>query len=128
MKQSTIIAIVVVVVVVVIVGIYLGMQNSSSNGAGNTPAADHPVSISNFAFVPNIITVHVGDTVTWKNNDGVTHTVTSDDNSTIDFNSGNLGSGSTFAFTFAQAGDFWYHCNIHSSMAHAIVRVLPAAA
>lgn len=125
MKKSTIIGIVVVVVIIVIAGVYLGMQKSGNGGT--TPVVDNPVSIANFAFAPNIITVHVGDTVTWKNNDGVTHTVTSDANSTVAFNSGSLVSGSTFTFTFSSAGDYWYHCNIHSSMPHAIVRVLPSA-
>ena len=86
MKKSTIIGIV-VVVVIIIAGVYLATQNNKNE---NTPAGDNPVTISNFAFSPNIITVHVGDTVTWKNNDGATHTVTSDSNSTEVFNSGNM--------------------------------------
>jgi plastocyanin len=122
MKMSMIIGIVVVVVIVIIAGVYLATQNKPKD---NTPVGDNPVIISGFAFSPNIITVHVGDTVTWKNNDGVTHTVTSDSNSTVAFNSGNMNDGATFTFTFTTAGDYWYHCTIHPSMAHAIVRVIP---
>ena len=121
MKKSTIIGIV-VVVVIIIAGVYLATQNNKNE---NTPAGDNPVTISNFAFSPNIITVHVGDTVTWKNNDGATHTVTSDSNSTEVFNSGNMNQGATFTFTFTSAGDYGYHCTIHSSMSPAIVRVVP---
>jgi plastocyanin len=125
MKKSTIIGLVIVVVVIVIAGAYAATQ--MGNNSGDTPVGDNPVTIASFAFSPNMIIVHVNDTVTWKNNDGVSHTVTSDSNSTASFNSGTLGSGSTFAFKFTQAGDFWYLCTIHPSMAHAMVRVLPDA-
>jgi plastocyanin len=129
MKRFTIIAIVVVVIVIIIAGVYIGTQNNSSstNNGGTTTANNNPVSISNFAFVPNIVTIHVGDNVTWTNNDGVSHHVVNDDNSTTLFDSGDMGSGSTYVHQFNQAGDFWYHCSIHSSMTHAIVRVLPVA-
>ena len=133
MKRSSIIAIIVVVIIVVIAAVYLGTMNNNTNGGGNTggggnpPVVENPVSISNFAFSPNLITIHVGENVTWKNNDGAAHTVTSDGNSSIAFNSGTLNSGSTYVFKFTQAGDYWYHCTIHSFMAHAVVRVLPSA-
>jgi plastocyanin len=39
-------------------------------------AADEAVSISGFAFHPPSVTVNVGDTVTWTNNDTVAHTAT----------------------------------------------------
>ena len=122
MKKSTIIGIVVVVVIVIIAGAYLAMQKSGNGN--NTPVGDNPVSISNFAFSPTPINVHVGDTVTWKNNDATTHTVTSDTGSAVQFSSGNVGQGSTYAFMFTQAGDFAYHCSIHPSM-HGIVHVVP---
>lgn len=125
MKQSVIIGIVVVVAIVIIAGVLLGMQNSGNND--NAPSGDNPVRIADFAYSPAVIVVHINDTVTWRNNDGVVHTVTSDSNSTIAFDSGNMGPGSTYAFTFTQAGDFWYLCTPHPSMAHAMVRVLPAA-
>ena len=122
MKRTTIVAIIVIAIVVIVAGVYLGMQKGSSGG-GTTPAADNPVSISNFAFAPNIITVHVGDNVTWTNNDGTPHTVTSDPNSTVTFESGHINSGSTFVLRFDQVGTFYYHCSIHTSM-HGAVRVL----
>jgi plastocyanin len=129
MKRSSIVGIVVVVIVVVIAGVYLGTQKSGSNnnngGGGNTPSNDNPVSIANFAFVPNIITVHVGDNVTWTNNDGSSHHVVNDGNSSAVFDSGVMGQGATYVHQFNQVGDFWYHCSIHSSMTHAIVRVVP---
>ena len=62
-----------------------------------------PVSIMNFAFSPADVTINVGDTVTWTNNDGFTHTTTSN---TAVWDSGNLAAGQTFSFTFTTAGSF----------------------
>ena len=82
--------------------------------ARDAQAANASVSIANFAFAPASVSVNVGDTVTWTNNDaGVPHTATADGGA---FNSGTLSSGGTFAFTFTAPGTFAYHCNIHSSM------------
>ena len=87
---------------------------TTSAGGGGANA----VSIANFAFSPASITVKVGDSVTWTNNDSTTHTVTADDNS---FSSGDLAPGATFSFTFSKAGTFAYHCSIHPSMTGTVV-------
>ncbi|HEX8927616.1 MAG TPA: plastocyanin/azurin family copper-binding protein, partial [Actinomycetota bacterium] len=72
----------------------------------------------NFAFDPKQITAKAGETVTWKNDDSATHTVTADDGS---FDSGNLASDKAFSQTFDQTGAFKYHCAIHSSMIATVV-------
>jgi hypothetical protein len=72
-----------------------------------------PVSIVNFAFVPEDVTINVGDTVMWTNNDPFAHTTTSDSGV---WDSGSLSSGATFSFTFTTAGSFPYHCTIHPTM------------
>jgi plastocyanin len=71
------------------------------------------VSIANFSFTPAKLSISVGTTVIWTNNDTVTHTVTADQGT---FDSNNLSPGSTFSFTFSQAGSYPYHCKIHPSM------------
>jgi plastocyanin len=76
------------------------------------------VTIQGDAFSPSNLTVKVGDTVTWINNDNHDHTVTSD---TGAFNSGNIANGSTFSFTFNTVGTYSYHCSIHTSMTGTIV-------
>jgi plastocyanin len=81
---------------------------------GTGLAADQAVAIGGFAYSPASITVSVGDTITWTNNDPQTHTATADDAS---WNSGNIaGGGGTKSVTFTTAGTFPYHCAIHSSM------------
>ena len=81
-------------------------------------ATGSAVSIANFSFQPPTMTIAVGTTVTWTNNDSTGHTVTADDGS---FKSGTLAPGATFSQTFAAAGTFAYHCSIHSSMKAAVI-------
>jgi plastocyanin len=70
------------------------------------------------AYVPNPITVAAGRAVTWMNNDSTAHTVTSN---TGVFNSGTLGPGQSFSFTFQNAGTFQYHCSFHAGMVGSVV-------
>ncbi len=68
------------------------------------------VQVVDFTFHADSITIAVGDTVTWSNNSGITHTSTSD---TGVWDSGDMATGSSFSFTFTSAGTFPYHCQIH---------------
>jgi plastocyanin len=83
-----------------------------------TPQASNEVSIKGMAFNPATLTVPVNTTVKWTNNDGITHTVTSDTNL---FDSGNLASGNSFTFKFTSAGTYSYHCSIHPDMTATII-------
>ena len=89
----------------------------SASGSENSAAAPEVV-IKGFAYTPATLTVKVGTTVKWTNNDSVAHTVTSD---TGLFDSGELASGDSYSFTFSQAGTFAYHCAMHPSMVASIV-------
>ena len=85
-------------------------------GTSGTPVADtNQVSIVNFAFSPSSLSIKVGTTVTWTNNASMAHTATSSSGPTA-FDSGSLGSGQTFSFTFSSAGTWNYRCSFHSSM------------
>lgn len=90
---------------------------SGSSGTGSTGGASTAVSIANFAFDPASVTVKVGDTVTWTNNDSTTHTITGDG----DLNSGDVAPGSTYSKTFDKAGTYSYHCSIHKTMTGTVV-------
>jgi plastocyanin len=89
--------------------------------APKTPAAatvapvSSAVSITNAGFQPNAMSVKVGATVTWTNNDSAAHTVTSDTAGVFD--SGPINQGATFKFTFSQAGTFTYHSTSDSGWA-----------
>jgi plastocyanin len=81
-------------------------------------AADQAVSISGFAFHPSSVTVNVGDTVTWTNNDSVAHTATDDD---MSWDTGTLSQGGSGSITFNSAGTFPYHCSVHPTMHGTVV-------
>lgn len=64
-------------------------------------------------YVPRDLDVLTGTTVTWRNTDRGTHTVTEDDDA---FDSGHIRSGGTFSVTFPKSGTFQFHCTIHRFM------------
>lgn len=74
------------------------------------PAEQHHNHIEDFAFVPEEMTVNVGDAIEWDNHDGAPHTATSFDGV---WDSGNLDQGESFIFTIEQTGIFEYECSIH---------------
>ncbi len=76
--------------------------------ANGTPAASGTnISINNAKYRPKNLTVKVGTTLTWTNNDSVPQSVTSDTPGVFD--SGLLQPGKTWTYTFSQAGTFPYH-------------------
>jgi len=90
--------------------------NSTNNSQGGQNGAATSVSIKNFAFNPPTATIAKGGTVTWTNDDQVTHTVTGSG-----FGSGQLSPGQSYSFTFNEAGTFTYHCSIHTSMTGSVI-------
>lgn len=84
------------------------------------PAATMAVAIQNTAF-PAQISVKPGTTVTWTNKDSFPHTVTADTGQPEMFDSKPIDPNGTFSFTFAKAGTYAYHCNIHASMHGTVV-------
>ncbi len=85
-------------------------EPASTTGA----AAAAAISIEDFRFQPPDLTVPVGATVTWTNDEaGIAHTTTADDGT---WNSGSLQPGDAFEMTFDQPGTYSYFCSIHPSM------------
>jgi plastocyanin len=80
--------------------------------------AETRASIDNFSFKPDTITVPVGTTVVWENNDDIPHTVVSLD---ATFHSQALDTEDKFSFTFAKAGMFEYFCSLHPQMTGKVV-------
>ncbi len=97
-------------------------RKDSSNpygGSSSNPPGPNTVTMVNIAFSPSSLTVTRGTTVTWKNNDGVAHTSTSD---TGVWETGNIASGGSKTTTFNTAGTYKYHCTIHGfSMSGTII-------
>ena len=76
-------------------------------------AAGQKVSIENFTFIPQVITIVPGESVTWSNNDGSPHAVAFKDSAA---GSDTLFPGKTFSRTFDRAGSYEYFCSIHTYM------------
>ncbi len=80
--------------------------SASASGTELTPA------IKDKEFLN--LEVAAGSEVTVRNEDGVSHTFTADDDS---FDAGTIAGGETGTFTApAEPGDYPIHCNIHSTM------------
>jgi amicyanin len=88
-----------------------------------TRAATHEVTIADFAFAPQELTITAGDTVTWTNTDPLIHTATSTGGA---FDSGDIDTGESFSLTFTTPGTYDYLCTPHPIMTGRIV-VLAAA-
>ncbi len=91
-----------------------------SAGTGPTPSATvtdkNTIVIQNYKFTPAEITIQKGETITWINMDSIAHTATS-----VSFDSGMLGYGQSFKYTFNTAGTFDYHCTPHPYMTGKII-------
>lgn len=99
--------------------------------ATTAPLPEGPRLASSIAsFTLEDLTVSVGTTVTWTNQDRATHTATSGTPRSRSgvWDSGNLGLGGQFSFTFTEAGTFQYFCRIHNSMTGTVTVTEPGAA
>ena len=76
------------------------------------------VTIDNFSFNPQVISVAAGTTVTWVNHDDVPHTVTATDKR---FKSKALDTNDKYSYTFEKAGVYEYYCSVHPRMTGKVV-------
>jgi plastocyanin len=106
-------------VLAVAVAFTLGIRPDLAAASGDKAGSGAAIKIDNFSFGPAAVTVPVGTTVTWTNNDDVPHVVTSDDNKM--FKSKALDTDDHFSFTFTKSGTYNYYCAIHPKMVAKIV-------
>ncbi len=102
-------------------GLVLILQSSgtaSQNPTGAGPSANAQVIMKGIRFQPAELTVHPGETVEFRNEDIVAHTVTADDGS---FDSGLIQPGSSWKMTVQKAGTVAYHCTPHPNMKATLV-------
>lgn len=81
--------------------------------AGPTAPAEISVRMAGSRFEPSTLTVGVGETVQWFNDDALPHTVSADDRA---WDSGNLAPGQRFERRFEEPGLYPYVCRYHSGM------------
>ena len=75
-------------------------------------------------FIPSPVTIDIGATVTWENNDTAAHTSTA--GSAVDgpsgvFDSSLIMAGSSFSHTFDSAGTYDYFCMVHPWMSGTVI-------
>ncbi len=91
----------------------------TTESGGSTPAPSgeasksEKVSIVEFTYQPDPVTVQVGGKVIWQNEDAAPHTATADDGS---FDTGTIEQGKIGSETFKEAGTYPYFCEIHPDM------------
>ena len=90
----------------------------TTNAGNNKNSSPNTVVLYNMAFGPLTLTISKGTTITWQNNDGISHTATSDAGT---WDSGNIPPGGSKSVTFDTAGTFPYHCIVHPMMTATIV-------
>jgi plastocyanin len=84
-------------------------------GAAKSGVVD--VSMKNIKFVPEHITVKLGQKIHWTNDDDVVHNVTDQAKS---FASDNIDGGGTFDYKPTKAGTINYVCTIHPGQSGSI--------
>jgi hypothetical protein len=90
---------------------YGGLNRVGIYGGGGPPGY----------YAPPVVTVRVGDTVTWTNCSSVGHTATSNGGL---WDSGTLAPGQSFSFTFPTVGNFPYYCRLHGHTGTVVVTAL----
>lgn len=104
---------------VLAVTVVSGCGSAAKSGTAPTsPAASGTtIVIKNFAFQPSDLTVAPGATVTVRNQDTATHTVTSAGSHDRIFDTGDIAGGATATFKAPSApGSYEYICEIHQFM------------
>jgi Icc protein len=97
--------------------LFMGRSSVTAN-TDQSSTATAEVTIDNFSFKPQTLTVAVGTAVTWTNRDDIPHTVVSDDGV---FKSKARDTDEKFSYTFDKVGTYPYHCSIHPKMTGQIV-------
>ncbi|KKG12621.1 cupredoxin family copper-binding protein [Methanosarcina sp. 2.H.A.1B.4] len=97
-----------------------GVDKGEIAGTGEnvTEAEDDivDVEIRGYKYVPQNLTVKVGQTVRWTNNDTVLHDVVGSG-----IKSEYLQKGEAFTYTFEEEGTYEYICKIHPWMAGEVI-------
>ncbi len=109
--------------VVAVIGFALANHTSSSSSPRSTADVTGKaaaVTVKNYAFAPQSLTVKVGTRVTWTNRDSTAHTATADQGS---LDTGTINTGQSKTIDFPRPGTYTYHCAFHAFMTGTITVV-----
>jgi plastocyanin len=105
--------------VVLVVALLVLVAGPRLSAAAERPSSQAAITIDNFSFGPQSLSVKAGTEVTWVNHDDIPHTVVSED--LITFRSRALDTDESWSFTFTKPGTYTYFCSIHPKMTAKIV-------
>jgi plastocyanin len=111
----------ILVFIIMIIGFQTGCtvdQDNLNNDTNNVAIDSNTVIIQNSIFTPSSLTVKQGTRVIWQNQDGMDHTVTSNNGL---FDSGNIRNKGSFSYKFTDMGTYQYHCRLHPQMQGSII-------
>ena len=101
-------------------GALIAAASAGTCPAQQLAAAPAQITIDNFAFEPETLTVAPGTSVTWVNRDEEPHTVVSADKA-VRYKSQALDTNDKFSFVFDKPGTYRYFCSVHTHMVGTIV-------
>ena len=110
-----------VAVVAVAVALVLSHGSGPSARSGSRATGSEKIVISNFNYSPASVTVKVGTTVIFTDEESVEHTATSNVEGL--FATGTLNMGQSVRLKMNKVGSFSYHCSFHAFM-HGTIRVV----
>lgn len=106
------------------VGTTAPVSDATAEAGGSTteePAVEQAeVAMIDISFDPADITVPVGATVVWTNEDAVDHTATAGGDT---WDSGVVAPGESFDFEFDEPGTYTYLCEIHPTVMQGTITV-----
>lgn len=129
MKLEWLIAIIAFVALLVVIAIVAIPQSQDTPTTGSDSEDDgedgsavidvveeektYDISIQNSTFSPENLTLKIGDTVIWTNQEKTPHTLTSSAGGLAEISSKMLDQDQKYNHTFQRAGTFHYHCTLH---------------
>ncbi len=114
-------------------GVACASGDETASPAAEAPTGGPTITIKLIAFTPTNVQLAAGGTVTWRQDDVATHTVTSGRGEQTGgtatakpdgrFDSGNITKGKNFQFSFAEPGAYPFFCAIHPATMTGVVTV-----
>ncbi len=107
------------VLIVVLMTTLLAMVGCSQSGAAPQPTGSEEgdgvvqVSMAGSSFEPDAVTIEVGQSITWVNQDSVSHNAVADDGS---WKTDIFGAGESRVVTFDTPSTYPYACTLHPGM------------
>ena len=107
------------VIAAIVLGAAVGSLMAPSVLFAQVDSPMSTLSIHNFTFTPQTLTVKAGTKVTWINKDDIPHGIASSNNAFK--KSGALDTDDSYSFTFTTPGTYQYFCYLHPHMVGSIV-------